>query len=113
MADVKEQFREIKKRTAELGKATPEFMQAFGALKEVMVKHSVHDAKTKELIALMLALAARCVPCIMAHAQGAIDAGVTREEVVEAIEVAILMGGGPAISYGSIVLETYDGLKAK
>ncbi len=78
-----------------------------------MGKERALTLKTKELIALMLALAARCVPCIMAHVQKAIDAGVTREEVAEAIEVAIMMGGGPSFSYGGIVLEVYDQLKAK
>ena len=49
----------------------------------------------------------------MTHTQKAIEAGVTREEVAEAIEVAILMGGGPASAYGGIVLEVYDQLKSK
>ena len=47
------------------------------------------------------------------HTQKAIEAGVTREEVAEAVEVAILMGGGPASAYGGIVLEVYDQLKSK
>ena len=111
--DVKTEIREAKIRSGKLAEAAPEVMKAFGAAGEAMAKERALTLKTKELIALMLALSSRCVPCIMAHAQKAIDAGVTREEVAEAIEVAVLMGGGPAYSYGGIVLDIYDQLKAK
>ena len=111
--DVKTEFREVKIRSGKLAEAAPEVMKAFGSAAEAMGKERALTLKTKELIALMLALSARCVPCIMVHAQKAINAGVTREEVAEAIEVAILMGGGPASSYGGIVLDIYDQLKAK
>ena len=111
--DVKTEFREVKIRSGKLAEAAPEVMKAFGAAEEAMAKERALTLKTKELIALMLAQATRCMPCIMTHAQNAIDAGVTREEVTEALEVAILMGGGPAASYGGIVLEVYDQLKSK
>lgn len=111
--DVKTDFREAKVRRGKLAEAAPEAMKALGSLKDSALKEGVLTLKTKELIALMLAQATRCMPCIMTHAQNAIDAGVTREEVTEALEVAILMGGGPAASYGGIVLEVYDQLKSK
>lgn len=111
--DVKTDFREVKGRSGKLAEAAPETMKAFGALRDSVLKEGKLPLKTKELIALMLGLAARCMPCIMTHAQKAIEAGVTREEVAEAIEVAILMGGGPASAYGGIVLEVYDQLKSK
>lgn len=113
MMDVKAEFREVERRAAKLAEAAPEAVTAFRSVGKAMVKERALKLKTKELIALMLALAARCMPCIMAHAQKAIDAGVTREEVAEAIEVALLMGGGPASAYGAIVLDVYDQLKAK
>ena len=112
MTDVKTEFREAKARSTKLAEAAPEVMNHFVSLRDSMSKERALSLKTKELIALMLALAARCMPCIMAHAQKAIDAGVTREEVAEAIEVAVLMSGGPASAYGGIVLEVYDQLKA-
>ena len=111
--DVKSDFREVKIRGGKLVEAAPEAMKAFGSFGESVTKERALSLKTKELIALMLGLAARCMPCIMVHTQKAIEAGVTREEVAEAIEVAILMGGGPASAYGGIVLEVYDQLKSK
>ena len=51
--------------------------------------------------------------CINSHVQNAIKAGVTREELVEALGVAVLMGGGPSSAYAGIVLEAYDQFSAK
>ena len=111
--DVKTDFREVKVRRGKLAEAAPEAMKALGSLKDSALKEGVLTLKTKELIALMLAQATRCMPCIMMHTQNAIDAGVTREKVTETLKVAILMGGGPAASYGGIILEVYDQLKSK
>lgn len=55
---------------------------------------------TKELIALAIAVVEKCDGCIAAHARGAARAGATREQVAEALGVAILMAGGPATVYG-------------
>ena len=85
--DVKTDFREVKVRSGKLTEVAPEAMKAFGSLKDSVLKEGTLPLKTKELIALMLGLAARCMPCIMTHAQKAIEAGVTREEVAEAIEI--------------------------
>jgi AhpD family alkylhydroperoxidase len=52
-------------------------------------------AKTKELIALAIAVATQCDGCIASHARGAARRGATVEEVAEALGVAILMTGGP------------------
>ena len=98
--DVKTDFREVKVRGGKLAEAAPEAMKAFASLRDSVIKERALSLKTKELIALMLGLAARCMPCIMTHAQKAIEAG-------------ILMGGGPASAYGGIVLEVYDQLKSK
>lgn len=59
------------------------------------------DPKTKELISLSIGVAVRCEPCILWHADGAIDAGATAEEITEALTVAVVMGGGPALMYAS------------
>jgi AhpD family alkylhydroperoxidase len=58
------------------------------------------DTKTKELIALAIAVTRECDGCIAAHAQGAVRQGVTPQEAAEALGVAILMNGGPGTVYG-------------
>jgi alkylhydroperoxidase/carboxymuconolactone decarboxylase family protein YurZ len=52
----------------------------------------------------------RMTACLDHHVALAIEAGATREEVIEAIEVAILIGGGPSTHYGALALEAYDEL---
>ncbi len=63
------------------------------------------DAKTKELMALAIGIAVRCDGCIAFHVHDALEAGATEDEIVDTIGVAIMMGGGPAVVYGSAALE--------
>jgi AhpD family alkylhydroperoxidase len=55
--------------------------------------------KFKELMALAIAVAIRCENCIAYHVHDALKAGATRPDVLEALGVAIMMGGGPAAMY--------------
>ncbi len=61
--------------------------------------------KHKELIALGIAISSRCEGCMVAHIKAALGFGATMEEIAETVEVAILMGGGPAVSYGGKAIE--------
>ena len=54
----------------------------------------------KELMALVIAVVKQCDGCIAYHAKAAARRGVTSEEVVEALGVALLMDGGTATIYG-------------
>ena len=49
---------------------------------------------------MAIAVSEECDGCIAFHARGAARAGATSEQVAEALGVAILMGGGPARTYG-------------
>lgn len=62
------------------------------------------DAKTKELVALGIGLNKPCEYCICVHTYGAYQAGATRAEILAAAEVAVAMGGGPAIAFSAAVL---------
>jgi len=56
-------------------------------------------AKTRELIALAVAVTVRCDGCIAVHADAAIKAGATREEIAEALGVAVAVSAGaPLVS---------------
>ena len=69
---------------------------------------SVLDAKTKELIALGMAITARCVYCIGIHVEKSLRAGVSRAEIIEVCKVAMVMGGGPAMTYIAEVKKALD-----
>jgi AhpD family alkylhydroperoxidase len=59
------------------------------------------DHRTKELVSLAVGVAVRCDPCILWHTDAALEAGATPEEVTEALSVAVVMGGGPALAYAA------------
>jgi AhpD family alkylhydroperoxidase len=58
------------------------------------------DARTKELIAIGIAVGQQCDACIASHARGAAKRGAIPEQVAEAIGVPIVIAGGPATVYG-------------
>ena len=71
-------------------------------------KDGALSLKTKELIALGIAIVVKCTGCIQSHVKTAIDAGATREEIAETVGVAILMGGGPGTVYGAMALDAME-----
>lgn len=85
----------------------PAVMEGFGKLHHAAVADGALDPKTKKLIALGIAISVRCEGCISFYVHAALEAGATRPEIVEAIGVAILMGGGPSLMYG---VEAYEAL---
>ncbi|PID63686.1 MAG: alkylhydroperoxidase [Gammaproteobacteria bacterium] len=101
-------LQEITPLGRELRKAIPDTYAGFSALLQGAMSDGVLDVKTKELIALAIGVSKQCDGCIAAHARGAAKAGATREEVAEALGVAVLMNGGPATVYGPRALEAFD-----
>lgn len=71
------------------------------------------DRKTKELIALGIAVTVRCDGCIAFHVHDAMQAGATKEEIVETVSVSILMGGGPSVVYGIEAMQAVEHYQAQ
>jgi AhpD family alkylhydroperoxidase len=97
----------------ELRGGAADVMKAFSAIAQAASKANVLDAKTKELIALAVSVAIRCDDCIAFHAKAAVEQGATREEVLEALGMAIYMGAGPAAMYASHAVEAFDQFKSR
>jgi len=66
--------------------------------------------REKELVALGIAVAQRCTPCIHLHVQKCLKAGADRKQVMEAASVAVMMQGGPAYTHLPPVLQALDEL---
>ncbi len=62
----------------------------------------------KELIALGISVVINCEPCMEWHVQQALKSRATEEQILEAIEVAIEMGGGPATVSSRFALKALD-----
>ncbi len=103
----------IKSLMGKLAHEIPGPMSGFGQLHKKAVSDGALSAKVKELIALSIGITVRCDGCISFHVHDALQAGATRQEIVETIGVAILMGGGPSMVYGAEALEALDQFEAK
>ncbi|GAA0298725.1 carboxymuconolactone decarboxylase family protein [Rhodovulum strictum] len=93
-----------------LNKAIPEATKAFGALGKAVKEGGTLDFKTKEFVALGIAVATRCEACIVLHMEALVRVGATRDEVGDVLAMAIQMGGGPAMMYAAAAMECYDQL---
>lgn len=93
---------------AKIRKEMPEVMAGFSAMAQAATKDGALDKKTKELIAMALAVANRCEGCIGFHAQALIKLDVNREEFMETLGMAIYMGGGPSLMYAAEAVEAFE-----
>ncbi|MBE3598475.1 MAG: carboxymuconolactone decarboxylase family protein [Limnochordaceae bacterium] len=92
----------------ELGRAIPGTMQGFQALHDAAVREGALSPKMKELIALGIAIAVHCEGCIACHVHDALQHGASREEIAETVGVAVMMGGGPSVVYGSMAMAAVE-----
>ena len=99
----------LRARGKELQGLHPELMKGFGALSRGASTTKHLNAKTRELIALAVAVTTRCEGCIDAHSRKAKAAGASKEEVAEALGVAIALNAGAALTYSLHVLDALDG----
>ncbi len=105
MKNFPEHYKELTAWMEKLGMVQPEVMKGFGALHAASTSKGALDGKTKELIALGIAITVRCDGCISFHVHDAMQSGATAEEIAETVSVAILMGGGPSVVYGIEALQ--------
>lgn len=98
----------ISTRLSTLRTSTPEVMKSFSDLGRSATADGVLDAKTKELIALALSVAARCDPCIGFHAKALVKLGATRQEIDETLGVTTYMGAGPSLMYAANAVAAFD-----
>lgn len=85
----------------------PEVMKAFGNVAQAALAPRALDGKTKELVALGIAVAIRCDDCIAFHVKAALQLGASREEVTEVLGMAIYMGAGPSVMYATHALDAF------
>lgn len=104
--------RQARRLFASFGKALPDTAAAFSQLQKVTFKDGALDAKTKELIALAISVAQGCDGCMAWHNSALHRLSASREEVAEALGVAVEMGGGVALYSAARALDGYDQFRA-
>jgi AhpD family alkylhydroperoxidase len=105
--DWKAQLANTRKAAATLSEANPKFVQAFQALNAAQGANGHLDAKTRELIALAVAVTTRCDGCISSHATAARQAGATEGELAEALGTAIALNAGAAYVYSVRAMDAF------
>ena len=110
--EAKQFLADFAKAVEQMKAQTPEVVNGFMGMFAKTMKAEALDVKQKELIALAVGLAVRCKPCIVLHVQKALQAGASREEILEAAGVTVMMGGGPAYTHVPEVIRALDDLDA-
>jgi len=71
------------------------------------------DVQTKELLGLVASTVLRCDDCIKYHLESCHKAGLTKEQVVESLSIATLVGGTIVIPHLRRAYEYWDVLEAQ
>jgi AhpD family alkylhydroperoxidase len=108
MKDYPAIVRDISRNLKNLRRDIGDTMQGFSALAQAASRPGALDKKTKELIALAIGVATRCDGCIGFHTEALVKLGASRQEVEEALGMAVYMGGGPALMYAADALGAYE-----
>lgn len=87
-------------------------MQGFSAMAQAATKDGALDKKTKELIALGIAISTRCDGCIGFHIEALVKLGTTKAEIEETLGMAIYMGGGPSLMYAAEAMLAFEQFSA-
>ena len=90
------------------GKLNPDIIKGYTTLSRAGQKAGHLDEKTRELLALAVAITLRCVGCITVHTAAARERGATREEIAEVLGVAVSVNAGAAVVYSTRALDAFD-----
>ncbi|MEM9577418.1 MAG: carboxymuconolactone decarboxylase family protein [Pseudomonadota bacterium] len=99
---------ETEANIAKLNREIPDTVKGFGTMGQAAKKDGALSEKTKEFIALGIAIATRCDSCIGFHVRSLVRLNATRAEVCDAIAMATYMGGGPSYAYSAKALAAFD-----
>ena len=110
--DVKQWFEDFQASMAKTTKVASDAVRGFGGLFQKVMGEGSISVREKELIALGIGVALRCEPCIRLHVKKCLEVGATKEQIIEAAQVAVMMGGGPCYTYLPMVVETLEALES-
>jgi len=107
MLDWNEYRKQLAVGVKEIGQLSPDTIKAYIELNSAGQKKNLLGAKTRELIALAVAVTLRCDGCITVHTEAAIKNGATKEEIAEALGVATTVNAGAALVYSARVMDAF------
>jgi|SRR6185312_174273 len=110
MLDWKEYLSEVKTRISGIAKMQPDLVKGYRLISESKPEKPALDPKTRELIALAVAITTRCDGCISVHVEAAKKHGATREEILEALAVSVGINTGTALIFSARTMDAYDNI---
>lgn len=108
--EIKEFFEKFNKDAGKMKQQAGDMINGFGHLFSKVMQEGSITALEKEFVAVGIATAIQCEPCIKLHVKKCLDAGATKEQVIEAACVAVMMSGGPAYTHIPMVIDTLETL---
>jgi AhpD family alkylhydroperoxidase len=108
MLDWNEYQKQIGAQLSQFMKLTPDSVRGYQTLSAANAKDSKLGAKVRELISLAVAVTTHCDGCITIHTDNALKAGASREEIAEALGVAMAMNTGATLIYSLRTLDAVD-----
>ena len=107
MSQTTEALGAAKRRMSALARSTPDFFGDFSSLSGKAMAAGQLSPGTKELMAIAIAVVQGCDDCILYHVERTKQHGSDEAQLVEALQVAIEMGGGPAVMYAARALDAF------
>lgn len=101
MFDWQSYRQQIAQRMADIGRASPDTLRGYRALSTAGAKSDLLGAKTRELIAIAVGVTRQCDGCIAVHTDAALKAGATKDEIIEALGVAVAVNAGAAFVFST------------
>lgn len=103
--------RELIEMIGQIAQVSPDVVRGYRAISDAGAKTAQLNAKTRELIALAVAVSLRCDGCIAVHTDAALKHGATKEEIIEALGVAIGINAGATLVYSARVMDAFQDTK--
>lgn len=107
MMDWNGYLKDLLSTIGKLAEISPDTVRGYRTLSDAGKKTNHLDEKTRQLIALAVAVTTRCDGCITVHTDAAIKAGASKEEIAEALGVAVALNAGAALVYSARVLDAH------
>jgi AhpD family alkylhydroperoxidase len=108
MLDCNEYRKQLAIGVKEIGQLSPDTIKGYIELNSAGRKRNLLGAKTRELIALAVAVTLRCDGCISVHTEAAIKQGASKDEIAEALGVATTVNAGAALVYSARLMDAFN-----
>jgi AhpD family alkylhydroperoxidase len=103
----------LSKSIPEFAKLSPDSLRGYQTLSAANAKTSFLGEKVRQLISIAVAVTTHCDGCITFHTDAALKAGATKQEIAEALGVAMAMNAGAALIYSLRAMDSVEAHASK